>query len=71
MTIVLQIHERFLGVSCTTRLQIGKIDRRCESQCADTIAKQRGDKVAIAKLDKTSMKNFEDFKPKLTTVLQF
>ena len=58
-------------MSCTTRLQIRKVDRRCESRCADTIAKHRGDKVAIAKLDKTSMKNFEDSKPKLTTVLQF
>ena len=47
-----------------------KIDRRCESRCADTIAKHRGDKVAIAKLDKTSMKNFEDSNPKLTTVLK-
>ena len=33
--------------------------------------KTQGDKVAIAKLDKTSMKKFQDSQPKLTTVLQF
>ena len=65
-------------MSCITRLQIGKVDRRCESRCADTIAKHRGDKVVTAKLDRTSMKNFEDSSPgagmeklKLTTALRF
>ena len=58
-------------MSRPTRSQIRKVDRRSQSRCADAIAKHRGDKVAIAKLDKTSMKNFADCKPKLTTVLQF
>ena len=71
VTAVLQIHESFLGMSCTTRLQIGKVDRRCESRCADTIAKHKGDKVAIAKLDNAFMKHFKEANPKLTTVLQF
>ena len=70
VTIIPQIHESFLGMSCTTRLQIRKVDRRCESRCADTLAKHRGDTMAIAKLDRTPMKNCEDSKPKLTTVLQ-
>ena len=58
-------------MSRPTRSQIRKVDRRSQSRCADAIAKHRGDKVAIAKLGKTSMKNFADCKPKLTTVLQF
>ena len=58
-------------MSRPTRSQIRKVDRRSQSRCADTIAKHRGDKVAVVKLDKTSMKNFEDSKPKFTTVLQF
>ena len=71
MTTVLQIHKSFLGMSRPTRSQIRKVDRRSQSRCADAIAKHKGDKVAIAKLGKTSMKNFADCKPKLTTVLQF
>ena len=71
MTTVPQIHKRFLGMSCPTRSQIRKVDRRSQSRCADAIAKHKGDEVAIAKLDRTSMKNFTDCKPKHTTVLQF
>ena len=71
MTIVLQIHESFLGMSCTTRLQVGTVDGRCESRCSETIAKHREDKRAVAKVNKTPMKNLKKAKPKLTTVLQF
>ena len=42
VTTVPQIHESFLGMSCTTHLQIRKVDRRCESRCADTLAKGMG-----------------------------
>ena len=53
---VSQIAKSFLRMSWTTRLQICKLDRRSRSRCADSHTKHRGDKVAIAKLDKTSYK---------------
>ena len=36
VTTVPQIDKSFLGMSCTTRLRIRKVDRRSESPCAET-----------------------------------
>ena len=50
----LQIDKSFLKMSCKTRLQICKVDRRSQSRCADSTTGGVCDQNAVAKLDKTS-----------------
>ena len=49
-----QIDKSFLRMSCKTRLQICKVDRRSRSRCADFTTRAVRDQNAVAKLDKTS-----------------
>ena len=49
-----QIDKSFLRMSCKTRLQIWKVDRRSQSRCPDFTTRVVRHKITIAKLDKTS-----------------
>ena len=49
-----QIDKSFLRISCKTRLQICKVDRRSQSRCADSTTGGVRDQNAVPKLDKTS-----------------
>ena len=49
-----QIDKSFLRMSCKTRLQICKVDRRSQSRCADFTTRVARPEITIAKLDKTS-----------------
>ena len=49
-----QIDKSFLRMSCKTRLQICKVDRRSRSRCADFTTRAVRDQIEVAKLDKTS-----------------
>ena len=49
-----QIDKTFLRMSCKTRLQMCKVDRRSQSRCADFTTRAVRPKITIAKLDKTS-----------------
>ena len=51
-----QIDKSFLRMSCKTRLQICKVDRRSQSRCADFTINTTRTEITIAKLDKTSNK---------------
>ena len=49
-----QIDKSFLRMSCKTRLQICKVDRRSQSRCADFTTRAVRDQNEVAKLDRTS-----------------
>ena len=49
-----QIDKSFLRMSCKTRLQICKVDRRSQSRCADFTTRAVRYQNEVAKLDKTS-----------------
>ena len=49
-----QIDKSFLRMSCKTRLQICKVDRKSQSRCADFTTRAVRPQHAVPKLDKTS-----------------
>ena len=49
-----QMDKSFLRMSCKTRLQICKVDRRSQSRCADFTTRAVLDQNEVAMLDRTS-----------------